>query len=106
MSCVELLTDSLFPVCSQCPENAVGGVYGVLNRKRGHVFEECQVMGTPMFLVKAYLPVNESFGRCHVDLPVITRVPLKKYVKKTHFVAVCCVRTTSCIARDWLLQAL
>ncbi|GIY45241.1 hypothetical protein CDAR_431991 [Caerostris darwini] len=46
----------------QCPENAVGGIYGVLNRRRGHVFEEAQVTGTPMFIVKAYLPVNESFG--------------------------------------------
>jgi len=26
------------------------------------VFEEQQVAGTPMFVVKAYLPVNESFG--------------------------------------------
>lgn len=42
----------------------VGGIYGVLNRKRGHVFEESQVAGTPMFVVKAYLPVNESFGKC------------------------------------------
>ncbi|WP_369010301.1 hypothetical protein, partial [Klebsiella pneumoniae] len=40
----------------------MGGIYGVLNRKRGHVFEESQVAGTPMFVVKAYLPVNESFG--------------------------------------------
>lgn len=48
---------------SQCPEQVVGGIYGVLNRKRGHVFEESQVMGTPMFIVKAYLPVNESFGK-------------------------------------------
>lgn len=46
----------------QCPEVAVGGIYGVLNRRRGHVFEEAQVMGTPMFVVKAFLPVNESFG--------------------------------------------
>jgi len=46
----------------QCPEVAVGGIYGVLNRRRGHVFEESQVTGTPMFVVKAYLPVNESFG--------------------------------------------
>lgn len=46
----------------QCPEVAVGGIYGVLNRRRGHVFEEQQVAGTPMFVVKAYLPVNESFG--------------------------------------------
>lgn len=46
----------------QCPENAVGGIYGVLNRRRGHVFEESQTPGTPMFVVRAYLPVNESFG--------------------------------------------
>uniref|UniRef100_A0A8C4RV20 Tr-type G domain-containing protein n=1 Tax=Erpetoichthys calabaricus TaxID=27687 RepID=A0A8C4RV20_ERPCA len=37
-------------------------LYGVLNRKCGHVFEESQVAGTPMFVVKAYLSVNESFG--------------------------------------------
>lgn len=56
------LLEPVYLVEIQCPENAVGGVYGVLNRKRGHVFEEQQVTGTPMFLVKAYLPVNESFG--------------------------------------------
>ena len=43
----------------QCPEQVVGGIYGVLNRKRGHM---SQVASTPMFVVKAYLPVNESFG--------------------------------------------
>ena len=26
------------------------------------MFEEGQVLGTPLFQVKAYLPVNESFG--------------------------------------------
>ena len=36
----------------------------MLNRRRGHVFEEMQVAGTPMFVVKSYLPVNESFGEC------------------------------------------
>lgn len=51
-----------FQIFLQCPEVAVGGIYGVLNRRRGHVFEEQQVAGTPMFVVKAYLPVNESFG--------------------------------------------
>jgi elongation factor 2 len=56
------LMEPVYLVEIQCPEAAVGGIYGVLNRRRGHVFEECQVIGTPMFLVKAYLPVNESFG--------------------------------------------
>ncbi|CAB02985.1 Elongation factor 2 [Caenorhabditis elegans] len=56
------LLEPVYLVEIQCPEAAVGGIYGVLNRRRGHVFEESQVTGTPMFVVKAYLPVNESFG--------------------------------------------
>jgi len=56
------LMEPVYLVEIQCPENAVGGIYGVLNRRRGHVFEEYQTPGTPMFVVKAYLPVNESFG--------------------------------------------
>ena len=34
----------------------------MLNRRRGQVFSEEQRVGTPMFTVKAYLPVMESFG--------------------------------------------
>jgi elongation factor 2 len=56
------MLEPVYLVEIQCPEQAVGGIYGVLNRRRGHVFEEMQVPGTPMFIVKAYLPVNESFG--------------------------------------------
>jgi elongation factor 2 len=46
----------------QCPENAIGGIYSCLNKRRGQVFSEEQRPGTPMFTVKAYLPVAESFG--------------------------------------------
>merc|ERR1712210_154600 len=49
------LLEPVYLVEIQCPENAVGGIYGVLNRRRGHVFEEAQTPGTPMFVVKAYL---------------------------------------------------
>lgn len=56
------ILEPVYLVEIQCPEAAVGGIYGVLNRKRGHVFEEHMVVGTPMFMVRAYLPVNESFG--------------------------------------------
>jgi len=56
------ILEPVYLVEIQCPEQAVGGIYSVLNKKRGHVFEESQVPGTPMFMVKAYLPVNESFG--------------------------------------------
>jgi elongation factor 2 len=54
--------EPMYLVEIQCPEAAVGGIYGVLNRRRGIVIEESQVAGTPMFVVKAHLPVNESFG--------------------------------------------
>lgn len=56
------LMEPIYLVEIQCPEAALGGIYGVLNRRRGHVFEEISVMGTPMRVTKAYLPVNESFG--------------------------------------------
>lgn len=46
----------------QTPEHAMGGIYGVLNRRRGHVISEERRAGTPLFNVKAYLPVLESFG--------------------------------------------
>eukprot|EP00042_Codosiga_hollandica_P038087 m.306021 g.306021 ORF g.306021 m.306021 type:complete len:841 (+) comp55303_c1_seq1:60-2582(+) len=56
------LMEPVYQVEIQCPEVAMGGIYGVLNRRRGHVTEESRVAGTPMYVVKAFLPVNESFG--------------------------------------------
>ncbi|WPG97542.1 Hypothetical protein R9X50_00031900 [Acrodontium crateriforme] len=56
------LLEPVFLVEIQVPEQAMGGIYGVLTRRRGHVIEETQRIGTPLFNVKAYLPVNESFG--------------------------------------------
>merc|ERR1712139_754558 len=44
------------------PETALGGIYSTLNIKQGQVFEEIPRPGTPMYNVKAYLPVYESFG--------------------------------------------
>ncbi|KAJ2331262.1 translation elongation factor 2, partial [Coemansia sp. RSA 2681] len=56
------LQEPIYLVEIQCPENAMGGIYGVLTRRRGHVFEEAQRPGTPLYNIKAYLPVAESFG--------------------------------------------
>jgi len=56
------LAEPVYSVEISCPEVAIGGIYGVLNRRRGHVVEEARVAGTPMYVVKAFLPVNESFG--------------------------------------------
>merc|ERR1719472_238268 len=56
------LMEPVYLVEIQCPENAIGGVYSVLNQKRGIVFEEVQRPGTPIYNIKAHLPVIESFG--------------------------------------------
>ncbi|KAI8807386.1 eukaryotic translation elongation factor 2 [Cladochytrium replicatum] len=56
------LMEPVFLAEITCPETAMGGIYGVLNRRRGHVFSEEQRPGTPLYQVKAYLPVMESFG--------------------------------------------
>ena len=54
-----LLRPSVKP---ELPLQVLGGIYSVLNQKRGHVAEEEQRPGTPIFNLKAYLPVVESFG--------------------------------------------
>jgi elongation factor 2 len=56
------LMEPVYLVEIQCPESAVGGIYSTLNRRRGHVISEEQRPGTPLYNVKAYLPVMESFG--------------------------------------------
>lgn len=56
------LQEPIFLVEIQVPECALGGVYSTLNIRRGQVFSEEQRPGTPLFNVKAYLPVLESFG--------------------------------------------
>jgi elongation factor 2 len=56
------LLEPVYLVEIQAPEGALGGIYSVLNQKRGHVFEEIQRPGTPLYNIKAYLPVIESFG--------------------------------------------
>eukprot|EP00551_Chaetoceros_affinis_P009778 CAMPEP_0203682932 /NCGR_PEP_ID=MMETSP0090-20130426/47256_1 /ASSEMBLY_ACC=CAM_ASM_001088 /TAXON_ID=426623 /ORGANISM="Chaetoceros affinis, Strain CCMP159" /LENGTH=846 /DNA_ID=CAMNT_0050552049 /DNA_START=109 /DNA_END=2650 /DNA_ORIENTATION=- len=59
------LTGLLEPVylCNiSVPQDAMGNVYSVLTRRRGHVFSEEQRPGTPQMTLLAYLPVMESFG--------------------------------------------
>ncbi|KAE8414864.1 P-loop containing nucleoside triphosphate hydrolase protein [Aspergillus pseudocaelatus] len=56
------IMEPIFNVEIQVPEQAMGSIYGVLTRRRGVIYSEEQRPGTPLFTVKAYLPVNESFG--------------------------------------------
>ncbi|CAI2383430.1 unnamed protein product [Moneuplotes crassus] len=56
------LQEPVFLVEIQAPEDAIGGIHTVLNRRRGEYIDEEQVEGTPLKIIKAYLPVAESFG--------------------------------------------
>lgn len=46
----------------QCPSTVLSQVGSVLNRRRGAILEQNQVANTPQYVVKAFLPVLESFG--------------------------------------------
>lgn len=40
----------------------MNGIYQCFSQRRGVVFSEESVPGTPLLNIKAYLPVSESFG--------------------------------------------
>ena len=44
------------------PQDVMSGIYQCFSQRRGVVFSEEAVQGTPLLEVKAYLPVSESFG--------------------------------------------
>ena len=44
------------------PVAEAGGVYSTMALRRGQIVEEIPRAGTPMTCIRAYLPVNESFG--------------------------------------------
>jgi len=56
------LMEPIFLVEIQCPQTVIGGIYAVMNRRRGQIIEEIQRFGTPLTNIKCYLPVMESFG--------------------------------------------
>uniref|UniRef100_A0A914UNA8 Elongation factor EFG domain-containing protein n=1 Tax=Plectus sambesii TaxID=2011161 RepID=A0A914UNA8_9BILA len=56
------LFEPIYAVEIQCPESAIGAIYRVLNQRRGHINDQSAIGSSPMFLVKAFVPVNESFG--------------------------------------------
>lgn len=54
--------EPIFLVEIQCPDDAVGGIYQCLSQRRGIVIGEEPIAGTPLVMLKSYLPVAESFG--------------------------------------------
>jgi len=56
------LLEPVYLVEIQCPASVIGGIYGVLNRRRGQVIADEDRGTGPLKNIKAHLPVNESFG--------------------------------------------
>jgi elongation factor 2 len=56
------LMEPVFEASITAPYDVMGGVYQCLNSRRGLIVEEEPLAGTPMNVVKAHLPVSESFG--------------------------------------------
>jgi elongation factor 2 len=56
------LLEPIFLVEIECPSRVIGKVYSTLNKRRGQICEESELNGTTLSRIKAYLPVNESFG--------------------------------------------
>ena len=56
------LMEPIFMVDIQTVETAMGGIYNVLTRRRGVIIGEENRPGTPIYNVRAYMPVAESFG--------------------------------------------
>jgi len=62
LTCKPKMMEPVFLVEIQTVEHCMGGVYSVLNKRRGVIQGEENRPGTPIYNVKAYLPVQESFG--------------------------------------------
>jgi elongation factor 2 len=64
--------EPIYLVDISTPNDVMNGVYQVFNQRRGVVFQEDSVQGTPLLNVKAYLPVAESFGFTDVMYSVLS----------------------------------
>lgn len=61
MATPRLMEPHLF-VEVQAPADCVSAVYSVLARRRGHVTQDAPVPGSPLYIIKAFIPAIDSFG--------------------------------------------
>jgi ribosome assembly protein 1 len=61
LSCPIRILEPIYQCNLQCDQQQLGNLYAVLSRRRGHVYCEDIIEGTSMYLLFAYLPVEQSF---------------------------------------------
>jgi len=62
LSSFPTLYEPIYLADIQTSQEAVGKIYSCVSKRRGQVIEEIPKLGTPLCLVRAYIPVMESFG--------------------------------------------
>jgi len=56
------LMEPVYRVQIQCPGEIISGIQPIISKRRGHIVFDKPIAGTPLSLVKAFLPVMDSFG--------------------------------------------
>lgn len=59
---VPRLMEPYYFVEVQAPADCVSSVYTVLARRRGHVTQDAPIPGSPLYVIKAFIPAIDSFG--------------------------------------------
>ena len=56
------MMEPVYYVEVQAPADCIAAVYEVLARRRGHVTQDIPKPGSPLYTVKAYVPVIDANG--------------------------------------------
>jgi U5 small nuclear ribonucleoprotein component len=54
--------EPVYAVEIQTSADCITSIYNVLARRRGHVTEDKPKAGSPLYIVKAFIPIIDSFG--------------------------------------------
>ncbi|KAI9913337.1 hypothetical protein PsorP6_005261 [Peronosclerospora sorghi] len=66
------MLEPIYTLEIQCPADTVSSLYQVLSRRRGHITHDAPKAGSPLYTVRGFVPVIESFG-LETDLRVFTQ---------------------------------
>ncbi|RMX65336.1 hypothetical protein DD238_004784 [Peronospora effusa] len=66
------MLEPMYTLEIQCPADTVSSLYQVLSRRRGHITHDAPKAGSPLYTVRGFVPVIESFG-LETDLRVFTQ---------------------------------
>ena len=56
------LMEPIYALEIHCPADTVASLYNVLAKRRGHISHDSPIPGSPLYAVRGFLPVIESFG--------------------------------------------